>query len=96
MALIIHGIGGATQTGILTFAPTAQSRFRFMTGSYTVQGTLDFSSGRLALRPVQWLQQPPGFIFLPMEGTSTDGGQTFSGRILGGGCGPFHMFRVQQ
>jgi hypothetical protein len=96
MTLSIRGIGNTTQTGIMTFAPTAESRFRFAPGVYTVQGTFDPQSGELALQPVQWVQQPPGFIFLPMEGSSTDGGDTFTGRMVGGGCGAFRIFRVQR
>jgi hypothetical protein len=94
MTLRIDGIGEEMQSGVMIFEPTLQSRFQFPPGAYTVQGIVDPLHGRLILTPVRWLRQPPGFIFLPMRGFSEDEGETFTGSILGGGCGAFHISRV--
>jgi hypothetical protein len=50
-------------------------------GSFIVQGSIDLHGGVMALTPVSWVSQPPGYGWLGLNGRSDDGGRTFTGRV---------------
>ena len=60
-----------------------------------LRGTVDVSSGRLDLQPLSWLSQPPRYVMVGLSGTSSDGGNTFDGKVLNGfGCTTFSISRI--
>jgi hypothetical protein len=50
-------------------------------GAFIVEGSMDVRGGLMALAPVKWVSQPPGYNWLGLTGRSDDGGKTFSGRV---------------
>jgi clan AA aspartic protease (TIGR02281 family) len=64
-------------------------------GSFSMVGHVDLSRGTMALRPIEWIQRPEPFVMVGLEGSSSDGGKTFYGRVVGEGCDSFSMIRIQ-
>jgi hypothetical protein len=78
---------------IFRFGPT-ESNPAVPSGAFLLNGIVDPNGGELNLTPVSWVSQPSGFIMVGLVGSSTDGGQTYSGRVVSGvGCSDFIVHR---
>jgi predicted aspartyl protease len=64
-------------------------------GKFLLSGEVDAATGKLYLLPVRWIVQPPGWVMAGLAGTSRDGGNTFEGNVLLGGCTTFSIHRVR-
>ena len=64
-------------------------------GSFSMVGHVDLSRGTMTLRPIEWIQKPEPYVMVGLEGTSSDGGRSFYGRVVGAGCDSFSMLRIQ-
>jgi clan AA aspartic protease (TIGR02281 family) len=64
-------------------------------GSFSMVGHVDLSRGTMTLRPTEWIQRAEPYVMVGLEGASSDGGKSFYGRVVGGGCDSFSMMRIQ-
>ncbi len=63
------------------------------TGCYVLAGTIDSASRHIVLRPRTWLDHPPGFVMVGMEG-DLDSSTVLRGRIVDNPfCSTFNLKR---
>ena len=63
-------------------------------GSFTMQGTFDPTSGRAVFQPSGWLSQPDGFVSVGLDGTLECANMRFRGSVTGGFlCSSFDLYR---
>ena len=62
-------------------------------GELTMIGEFDAGTGRLALRPDQWIHRPSGYGAAGVEAVLNAGTQTLSGRMRMPGCRTFALSR---
>ncbi|MFL5257711.1 MAG: hypothetical protein ACJ8AI_33500 [Rhodopila sp.] len=80
---------------LLEFGPNAASR-SVPRGAFLAEGTIDPAQGMMALAPVQWVMQPPGYPWLGLRGRSIDGGNTWRGQVTDSlTCTVFTLQRMQ-
>jgi clan AA aspartic protease (TIGR02281 family) len=85
---------GSEAAAIFRFGPSSANP-SVPYGAFLLRGIMDLRGGRLDLRPLSWLSQPPGYVMVGLSGTSSDGGSTFDGTVYGGvGCTAFSLSRV--
>lgn len=78
---------------------SVQARFEFLyepddddstiRGSYRMRGKYDVKMRRLVLKPVSWLEEPPGWQMVGILGTISKSGDTYSGTMDHAGCTTF-------
>ncbi len=61
-------------------------------GRYHLRGDYEPAERRLRLTPGAWIQRPPGFVSVGMNGTVDEAGRQYAGRMLHPSC---ESFRVQ-
>ncbi len=84
----------AQRRALLLFGPNASSP-DIPHGAFLVEGAIDPAAGEIALAPVRWVMQPPGYPWLGLTGRSADGGKTWRGRVTdSAACTQFTMARV--
>ena len=84
---LLGGAGGALHGTVSFFAVPENPNIP--SGQYTVTATRDGS--RLRIEPRAWTVRPVNYNFVSMEGTLTQGGRVYSGRMLDRGCGSFRL-----
>jgi hypothetical protein len=85
--LRVTAVNGETIHAVFDFthAPTA------VHGSYTLQGRRKPGDRRIELQPDHWVEQPPEYVMVGLEGLLSADGRSFSGRITDETCGSFEV-----
>lgn len=60
-------------------------------GQYYVAGAFDEASGRVRLEPGPWIEQPPNYETVGLDGQLSADGKRFSGKITNASCGAFRL-----
>jgi hypothetical protein len=60
-------------------------------GSYTLNGHRKPGDRWIKLEPDHWLEQPPGYVMVGLEGLLSADGRSFSGRITYESCDTFEV-----
>jgi hypothetical protein len=73
---------------ITSASPTVDLVFDFETrtgvkGKYKMTGKLEPETRHLALRATSWIEQPPNFVTVDLDGTVSADGHSFTGRVVG-------------
>jgi len=90
---IVKSASGSSANAIFSFGPVAGNPY-VPSGSYRMQGEIDLIAGVMNFIPVAWIEQPGGYSMIGLKGTSLDGGQSFSGSLVGGYmCSGFWLTR---
>lgn len=66
-------------------------------GEFTMSGQVDRARQRLALRAGQWVDQPPNYVTVDLDGTgavSATGTMVLTGSVIGPGCSSFSLTRT--
>lgn len=87
MRLKVVGVRGERVDAIYEFrhAPTGAA------GSYHISGRFDFRSGRVSFSPGAWIERPPNYVTVGMDGRIEGNGARFEGRITHPRCGMFSL-----
>lgn len=85
MRLKVVGVRGERVDAIYEFrhAPTGAA------GSYHIRGHYDFRSGRVSFSPGSWIERPPNYVTVGLEGRID--GVRFEGHITHPRCGMFSL-----
>jgi len=86
LTLHIRAVSGSTIRAEFAFNHSPSR----VTGRFTLAGTCA-PDGRVQLAPVAWLEQPPDYIMVGMDGVVS--GETYSGTITHWSCGSFRLSR---
>lgn len=95
------------KTGVtLTFSPDGKGgflgEFAFFalkenpgvpSGSFGVAALYDRAEGSFHVDPRLWIEQPYGYVTVPLVGEVAEDGQAFAGEVLTEGCGTFLVKR---
>ena len=60
-------------------------------GSFRMKGTYTPAARQLKLTAGEWVERPPGYITVDLEGHVDGSNSAFTGRVLGAGCGAFSV-----
>ncbi len=60
-------------------------------GSYRIQGRFDGPTRSVHFAPGAWIERPPNYVTVAMEGRVADDGSLFAGRIAHPRCGMFSL-----
>jgi hypothetical protein len=90
LTLQVNELGGGRLSAVFTFSAGMGGR-QGGTGSYSMSGSWNARSGRFHLEPQQWIQHPPGFNWLALDGTLDPRTRRMSGRIPTFGCSNFEL-----
>jgi hypothetical protein len=87
MRLKVVGVRGERVDAIYQFrhGPTGAA------GSYHISGRFDFGSGRVSFAPGAWIERPPNYVTVGLEGRIEGDGERFEGRITHPRCGMFSL-----
>lgn len=77
MRLHITGIDGLRVRAIWEFHHVPSG----IRGRFGMSGTYQPEARRLALRPEQWIDQPPGWVFCGLAGTVSADGRQYTGNV---------------
>lgn len=86
LTLHIRAVSGSSVQAEFVFNHTPSRA----AGRYTLAGTCA-PDGRVRLTPIAWIEQPPGYIMVGMDGVVS--GATYSGTITHDACGSFRLSR---
>src|SRR5512140_500761 len=67
-------------------------------GKYAMRGTavrLDAGEYKVALQPARWIEQPPGYVMVGLEATSSREHDALVGRITDATCGEVALSRLR-
>jgi gag-polyprotein putative aspartyl protease len=93
--LIVAASTGTATTAEFRFGPTTMNP-SVPEGAFKVEGRVDLSGGRMSLHPVEWIDRPYRYEMVGLDGSSEDGGHSFSGYIVGGWrCSSFSVTRMR-
>ena len=82
LTLTVFAVGeGARRRAMFSFGP-GPTNLDMPRGAFIVEGSIDVHGGEMSLSPVRWVSQPGSYNWLGLSGNSTDGGKTFTGRII--------------
>jgi hypothetical protein len=91
---VFQPLDATHRRGLFTFGPSDNSP-DVPQGSFMVEGYIDLNGGKMTLKPLKWVLQPPGYSWFGLVGKSDDGGKTFSGRLTDSEmCTRFTLARV--
>ena len=62
-------------------------------GTYTMQGVFDRNSRRLELHPVEWKEQPSGYVMVGLRGRLVDANDLLTGLVPEASCSWFQLVR---
>lgn len=82
-------------TAIFHFYATSQNP-EVPTGTYAMEGTFNNETGELRLGGVSWINRPPGYDMVPLNGEIAPNAVEFTGRIEFHGCEQFTLRRTSQ
>ena len=92
LILRVAGAGEAVTASFEFFADPSNPGIP--SGAYTMTGRYDTKSRALALRQERWVEQPPGYIMVDLDGTLSADGRTVTGRIANENCSDFTVSRA--
>jgi hypothetical protein len=90
MTLALQELPDGSVRGTISFYPIAENP-NVPSGRFSVSGARD--GNMLMIEPDSWINQPPGYTMVAMEGTIRSGGNVYSGNMLDPGCGTFRLER---
>ena len=91
--LVINAAASGAITAVFSFS-APPPRITMASGSFQMQGSFDSDSGRVVLRPGNWLVRPPGFITVGLDGSLACPSNRLRGRVIGGVmCSTFELYR---
>jgi eukaryotic-like serine/threonine-protein kinase len=89
LVLRVVAVNGATVDAMFEFTTAAGQ-----TGVVRMRGPYVTASRHLTLTPGEWVQQPPGYLAVAMDGAVSPDGSTYSGRMLHPECEGFSLRAV--
>jgi serine/threonine protein kinase len=85
LTLRVESVAGRTVNVVFDFfVPTSGVR-----GSFKMAGPYDPATRKLKLKPGAWVQRPPNYETVPIEGVVSPDGATYAGRVLNPRCSTF-------
>lgn len=87
MTLRVTGVRGEQIDAVYEFHHEASGA----SGSYRIQGRFDASTRAVSFAPGAWIERPPNYVTVGMEGRIADDGSLFAGRITHPRCGMFSL-----
>lgn len=60
-------------------------------GSFTMTGRYDPESYEITLEPQKWLEQPPDYVMIGLNGNYSPDEKTLSGTVNAASCGAWHV-----
>lgn len=63
-------------------------------GSFRMAGTVSTKDRRVVFEPREWIDEPPGYVMVGLEGVLTLDGLRISGRVTAEGCTVFTLSRA--
>ncbi len=93
---VIHS-GSDGVAAVFDFHPVAQNP-NVPSGEFTMTGEIDARRQRLTLHSGQWIDQPPNYVMVDLDGSaavSTTGTAVLTGAVVGPGCGTFSLTRTE-
>lgn len=95
LTLVIRSVRGTRVEALFDFDWRAGG----ISGRFLLSGDLSPTTCRLHLRPVRWLEQPPGWVMVSLDGAFGKNGTRYSGRVHpatgGAGCTTFSVTLAQ-
>lgn len=83
---------GDQLTAVFSFGPHKNNP-GVPNGAYVMRGSFDEGQKRLQLRNEKWINQPPGYIMVDLDGLMRGSGLYISGDVVGDGCTHFDLHR---
>lgn len=91
---VVRTAPGERTRAVFQFGPTAAFP-GVPFGSFWLEGRIDLGGGVVTLAPAAWIEQPPQFETVGLNGVVDPGGMAMRGTIIGGrGCSNFEVQRV--